>query len=295
VTARNHDYSSGGSTVTRTAKVGAATIAAGTIAITAALLTGTAEAHTPNITAECTQATSYVTVALRDYNTGGTNTVRVVIDGTTVADNTFGSTYTPVPWDGLDPAVTHTWSVKVDAWDDPGGNGWDVDQSGTIDACAAPTSPPTTASPTTAPPTTPPATTPPATTAPPTTVPPTTTAPPTTTLPPPPVPPTKPTPSTPPTTAPAPTSSVPAPTTSAPKPPTTTAVPPPSRVPSVHPYPTQRPTSTASQTPVPYVPVDYSGGLPNTGSSPLPLIVAGAGLVGLGGLLIRSGRSRTTS
>jgi LPXTG-motif cell wall-anchored protein len=273
----HHFVTRSGGSMTKTTTAGAATIAAGTIAITAALLTGTAEAHTPNIAAECTQATSYVSVALRDYNTGGTNTVRVVIDGRTVADTTFGSTYTPDPWDGLYPDVAHTWSVKVDAWDDPGGNGWDVDRSGTIDACAAPTPPPTTAPPTTAPPTTPPATTPPATTAPPTTV-----------------PPTQPSPSGPATTTPAPTTSAPAPTTSAPKPPTVTTVPPPSRVPSVHPYPTQRPTPTGSQTPVPYVPADYSGELPNTGSSPIPLIVAGLGLVGLGALLVRSGHRSTS-
>lgn len=161
-----------------TKRTGALLALAGTALTAGAMIAGPAVAHTPSVDAGCTQAASYLTVTLRDYNPGGTNTVRVTLDGQSVANATFGASYT-FTRDTLTSDEPHAYRVVVDAWDDPGGQGFDLDQAGTIEPCVTPTPSPTVPSPTptTPEPTTPPPTTP-APTTPPVTTPPTTTGPP---------------------------------------------------------------------------------------------------------------------
>lgn len=62
------------------------------------------------------------------------NTVKVTIDGKSVEDTTFGSSFVKT-YDFSDKTVAHTWRVQVAAWDDARYN---VDQSGTTTPCVAP-------------------------------------------------------------------------------------------------------------------------------------------------------------
>jgi hypothetical protein len=89
-----------------------------------------ASAHTPVVTPSC----STLSVSLTNYATKSgnatPNTVKVVIDGTTKIDSTFGSTFTAsYP---LVRNTAHTWSVVVRAWDNAKYN---VDKTGTTTPC----------------------------------------------------------------------------------------------------------------------------------------------------------------
>lgn len=94
-------------------------------------------AHVPTVTASC----AGVSVTLESYNPQG-NTLRIVIDGTTVVNRSFGgSTSETVP--NPDQTKSHTWRVVVVSSAEDG----NVDQSGTIEKCkeTPSTSPPTSA------------------------------------------------------------------------------------------------------------------------------------------------------
>ncbi|WBU36929.1 hypothetical protein [Homoserinibacter sp. YIM 151385] len=96
--------------------------------------TTTAEAHTPKVAPSC----SGVQVSLLSYNgsKGEANSVTFTQDG--VATTTkFGSKFEKfIPF--TDPSTATTWSVDVDAWDDPGTKGWDYTTSQTSQPCPAP-------------------------------------------------------------------------------------------------------------------------------------------------------------
>jgi len=101
---------------------------------------GAASAHTPSVDATCER----LSVRLTSYQGSGTaNTVQVVIDGTTMAESAFGTSYQR-DFTFADAAVPHTWSVAVTAADDPDGSrGWTVRRSGTTTPCAPPDACPT--------------------------------------------------------------------------------------------------------------------------------------------------------
>lgn len=106
------------------------------------LVAGPASAHAPSVQAECTADGSQVRVSLQTYTADVTNTVTVVIDGKTVAqDGDFGSSFSQ-SFD-LSASTAHTYDVTYTAGDDPdGSHGWSGSASGTIDSClVAPTSP----------------------------------------------------------------------------------------------------------------------------------------------------------
>ncbi|MBA2954707.1 hypothetical protein GON03_10260 [Nocardioides sp. MAH-18] len=95
---------------------------------------GTASAHIGRAGATC----EALTVTLTDYKTPGTNTVKVVVDGATLADTTFVEEYSQSFGLG-NPAVAHTWSVAVTAWDDPDGSiGWTFTKSDSSTPCTPP-------------------------------------------------------------------------------------------------------------------------------------------------------------
>ncbi|MFC7493104.1 MULTISPECIES: hypothetical protein [unclassified Nocardioides] len=94
-----------------------------------------ASAHTASVDASCEQLTVDLT---RYVASGGPNTVRVVVDGETRAETTFGSSYGQAFALG-DAATPHSWTVSVTAWDDPdGARGWTFERSGTSSPCEPP-------------------------------------------------------------------------------------------------------------------------------------------------------------
>jgi hypothetical protein len=108
-----------------------------TLLLVAGLITlgaASAEAHTPNVSADC----SSLSVSLKDYNSKHHNTVSVTIDGTVVdSDSDFGKSF--VEEYSFSPnTVAHTWEVEYTAWDDPDGSaGWTGSQSGTTTPCVS--------------------------------------------------------------------------------------------------------------------------------------------------------------
>ncbi len=137
MTTNHHHTHHGGSTMNRST-IARASLAAGAAVMTGGLLVlvaPNADAHTPAIDAACAQAASYLHVGLTNYNTGGTNHVKVVIDGQGQADVDFGASYA-FTRDDLTSDTVHTWRVKVTAWDDPDGSkGFSLNRSGSIEAC----------------------------------------------------------------------------------------------------------------------------------------------------------------
>jgi uncharacterized repeat protein (TIGR01451 family)/LPXTG-motif cell wall-anchored protein len=106
------------------------------------LIAGPASAHTPSVTTGCAADGSFLKVSLDTYTAGVTNTVKVVVDGRTVAeDDDFGTSFS-ASYD-LSAASSHTYDVTYTAGDDPdGSHGWTGSASGTIEAClVAPASP----------------------------------------------------------------------------------------------------------------------------------------------------------
>ena len=88
-----------------------------------------ASAHTPKVHADCD---SGLVVNLTLYRGAD---VDVVIDGETVASETFKSQFVET-YDLGDDTVEHTWSVTVDAHDS---DKYDWSDEGSIPACAEPT------------------------------------------------------------------------------------------------------------------------------------------------------------
>jgi hypothetical protein len=116
----------------------------GVISLTAAALVAPAgvTAHTPKVSLTCDYG---LKVNLTAYNTNGTNTVAVSIDGSPVAGSpfTFSSSFTHTY--AVDPPTEgHTATVAVTAWDDPSGSkGWTKTFDLSIEACVEPTPTPT--------------------------------------------------------------------------------------------------------------------------------------------------------
>lgn len=99
-------------------------------------------AHTSSISDEC----GLLSVDLHFYSTGGdeedTNSVTVTIDGEVVDEDTdFGASYDEEF--ELTEYEAHSWMVEVEAWDDPDGEkGWTFTDSGEIEPCEEPPTPP---------------------------------------------------------------------------------------------------------------------------------------------------------
>jgi hypothetical protein len=92
-----------------------------------------ASAHTPKVTATCTE----LSVNLTQYSgPGEKNSVTVVVDGEPVATEKFEKGFQgSYPLDG---AENHTWSVTVDAHDGKNGTQYDFTKSDSTTACDAP-------------------------------------------------------------------------------------------------------------------------------------------------------------
>lgn len=121
-----------------------------TVVASAALIgmAGTASAHTPVFSSDCSEEGSWVKVELTQYNDKQDNTVTVTIDGEQAIQEKFGKSFDKTFGD-LDPAVAHTATIKVEAWDDPNGDkGWSKTKEHTIEACVQPTTPPEPSEPT---------------------------------------------------------------------------------------------------------------------------------------------------
>ncbi len=95
-------------------------------------------AHTPRVSLTCQGG---LVVTLTQYNTGGSNSVDIEIDGSDVAGSpfafggSFSQTFSVQP-----PTTAHTATVKVMAWDDPtGSKGWTKTFNLDIAACVQPT------------------------------------------------------------------------------------------------------------------------------------------------------------
>ena len=134
-------------TSTARRRFGAALGAFGVSAVTAAALVGmagTASAHTPKFTAECSSDAGVTTlqVELRAYNDQEPNTVKVTDGDTVLVDQEFGENFSK-EWNDLDATVDHNFVLEVVAWDDPNGqNGWTFSSKIEVGACVEPTTPP---------------------------------------------------------------------------------------------------------------------------------------------------------
>ena len=132
-----------------------AAIAAVTIAASAVLGTAVALAHTPDASLGCSGAKTVLTVDLVDYESEGTNTVSLTVDGHGIVSETFATEW-HYSDDTLDPTKAHTAVVDVAAWDDPDGSeGWSWHHELTASACVTPTATPTPRPTATPPPNTP--------------------------------------------------------------------------------------------------------------------------------------------
>jgi hypothetical protein len=113
-------------------------------ALTSAALVAPAavSAHTPEVSLTCDGG---LVVSLTKYNSSGTNSVAVSIDGSAVAGSpfTFGSSFSKT-FSVTPPTSAHTAKVEVTAWDDPtGSKGWTKTFNRSIEACQQPTPTPT--------------------------------------------------------------------------------------------------------------------------------------------------------
>jgi hypothetical protein len=113
-------------------------LAAGSLTAVALLAPAGVSAHTPKVSLTCEAG---LKVNLTNYNTNGTNSVAVSIDGTPVGGSpfTFSSSYSHTF--AVEPATeAHSAIVVVTAWDDPtGSRGWTKTFQLGIDACVEPT------------------------------------------------------------------------------------------------------------------------------------------------------------
>ncbi|HEX2132138.1 MAG TPA: hypothetical protein VHH15_11310 [Actinophytocola sp.] len=134
-------------TSTARRRFGAALGAFGVSAVTAAALVGmagTASAHTPKFSAECSTDAGVTTlqVELRAYNDKKTNTVTVTDGDKVLVETEFGENFEQ-EWNELDATVDHTFTLDVQAWDDPEGTkGWSFSSKIEVGACVQPTTPP---------------------------------------------------------------------------------------------------------------------------------------------------------
>jgi hypothetical protein len=104
-----------------------------------------ASAHDPAASLACVEGTPTLHIALTNYNSGGTNTVKYSIDGVLKLDTTtFLKDYSATVSAG-DPFISHTARVVVKAWDDTDGSkGFSVTFTLTVDECQEATPTPTT-------------------------------------------------------------------------------------------------------------------------------------------------------
>jgi outer membrane biosynthesis protein TonB len=117
-------------------------LAALSLTTVALLAPATVAAHTPKVSLTCEYG---LKVNLTQYNTNGTNSVAISIDGVPAAGSpfTFGASYVKT-FAVEPPTAAHTALVVVSAWDDPNGNrGWSKTFQLSIDACVEPTPEPT--------------------------------------------------------------------------------------------------------------------------------------------------------
>ncbi|MCT2586942.1 hypothetical protein [Actinophytocola gossypii] len=135
-------------TSTARRRFGAALGAFGVTAVTAAAalvgMAGTASAHTPDFSAECSAEEGVTTlqVELRAYNARESNTVKVTDGDTVLAQEKFGENFSQ-EWNDLDATVDHTFVIEVQAWDDPNGDrGWSFTRELGVGACVDQTTPP---------------------------------------------------------------------------------------------------------------------------------------------------------
>ncbi|MEO5950785.1 MAG: hypothetical protein ABIQ04_05035 [Candidatus Saccharimonadales bacterium] len=93
--------------------------------------TGSASAHTPNVSASCDGVVVNLTDYVQDNTRSHKNTVSISVDGAVVESNpNFGTSYSKtvsIPQD----TSTHTWAVDVTSWDNVG----EVHRSGTVGPC----------------------------------------------------------------------------------------------------------------------------------------------------------------
>jgi hypothetical protein len=108
----------------------------------ALMVPATVLGHTPVVSLTCQNG---LVVNLTQYNTGGSNTVAISIDGGAVSGSpfSFGAAYSHT-FAVNPPTAAHTATVAVHAWDDPtGSNGWTKTFNLSIGACQQPTPTPT--------------------------------------------------------------------------------------------------------------------------------------------------------
>ena len=110
------------------------------VAMTAAalMLPTTVLGHTPSVSLTCQ---SGLVVNLTAYNSGGSNSVAISIDGSAVSGSpfSFGGSYSHT-FAVNPPTVGHSATVAVTAWDDPtGSKGWTKTFNLSIGACQQPT------------------------------------------------------------------------------------------------------------------------------------------------------------
>ncbi len=93
-----------------------------------------ASAHTPAVSKTCDK----LTVSLKSYNSHGTNTVVVTIDGTEKANTSFSTQYVK-SFDAPDRYTSFHYTVAVTAHDDPtGSKGWTKTFTGDSTPCERP-------------------------------------------------------------------------------------------------------------------------------------------------------------
>jgi LPXTG-motif cell wall-anchored protein len=108
-------------------------------------LAGVAGAHTNRSSAECVDDTATLTVDLTAYNDKKPNKVKITDNGTVLHEGEFGEDYQETfeaPGD-----VKHTFTITVEAWDDPiaehNDKHWSFTDDHEVLACVKVTEPPT--------------------------------------------------------------------------------------------------------------------------------------------------------
>jgi hypothetical protein len=104
---------------------------------------GTASAHKPDIKAECTDKGTVLQVNLENYDSNGTNTVKVMDGDQVLLDTTqFGRNFSQ-SFEGLDATVDHVFTADVKAHDDPDGSkGFTKVLTAEAKSCVTPPPPP---------------------------------------------------------------------------------------------------------------------------------------------------------
>lgn len=120
------------------------TLGVGVVAAAALVgMAGTASAHKPEISAQCTENGTVLEVHLKQYNANGENSVTVMDGETVLLEKTTFSKDFDKTFEGLDATVEHTFVVDVKAHDDPNGDkGFSRVMEATAEACVTPPPPP---------------------------------------------------------------------------------------------------------------------------------------------------------